>query len=472
MIGIPMTKPKPYDPVRRLAWTLLGEVERSSDFADRIIDRAFSSAPDLRPLDRAFITEMVLGTLRWQGRLDSLIHRQLRSREKKVDPRVLLLLRLGAYQILFMDRVPESAAVDESVRLAKAVFKNEKISGFVNALLRSIARQKDQEDFLSLRDLPAEKIPQALSHPPWMVERWVKEFGLEMARKICWADNQRPPFTIRTNTLKIDRDSLRERLNASGIPSLLTSFSPEGLILRESPLLTQEPLFQEGFYFVQDEASQVVPHLLGPMPGERVLDACAAPGGKSTHLAQLMQNQGEVIALDQKGSKVKLIQENCTRLGITIVRAILADAAKPLSFPPGPAFDRVLLDAPCTGLGVLHRNPEAKWRRKPEDIHRLQKLQALLLDNVSSWLKPGGILVYSTCTMTREENDSAVESFLESHPGFKLEDLRDVVPPTFQPLIDGKGFLRTFPGMITRDEAYRMDGFFAARIRRNPSTKQ
>ena len=461
-----MERTEPFDPVRRLAWTILQQVEGSSEFVDFILDRVFSKAPELRPLDRAYISETVLGTLRWQGRLDAIIQSALKSREKKLDTRLLHLLRLGAYQILFLDRVPDSAAVNESVRLARAVFKNEKITGFVNAILRSIARHKDQENFPSLQDQPTEHIAQALSHPRWIVGRWVTEFGPEITKKLCAADNQRPPFTLRTNTLKISREDLRQQLSASGIHSIPTQFSPEGLILPKSLLLAEEDLFQKGMYFVQDEASQIIPHLLDPQPDERVLDTCGAPGGKTTHLAQLMRNRGEIIALDLHDSKIRLIQENCARMGISIVRATPADASQPLPFPPDYIFDRILLDAPCTGLGILHRNPEAKWRRKPEDILRLQRLQSRLLDNVSFRLKPGGILVYSTCTMTREENDWVVGSFLKSHPDFELEDLRSFASTSYHSLIDVKGFLRTYPEVMIRSENYRMDGFFAARMRK------
>jgi 16S rRNA (cytosine967-C5)-methyltransferase len=446
-----MGKPQDFDPVRMLAWNLLQRIERSSSFADLLLDRTFSRNPGLRPLDRAIISEMVLGTLRWQGRLEAFIQSALKTRDHKMDPRLLHLLRLGAYQILFMDRVPDSAAVNESVRLSKAVFQNEKIAGFVNAILRSISRNKDLAPFPPFQDQPVEYIAQALSHPRWLVERWVGEFGPEITERICTANNRKPPFTVRANTLKISREKLREQFSASGISSYPAEFSPEGLVLEKSPSLAEEGLFQKGLYFVQDEASQMIAHLLNPEPGDRVLDACSAPGGKSTHLAQLMKDRGEILALDLHGSKVRLIRENCARLGISIVRAIEADVARVLPFSPGDFFDRVLLDAPCTGLGILHRNPEAKWRRKPEDLARLPQLQTVLLDNVSCRLKAGGILVYSTCTMAREENDGVVGSFLAKHPDFALEDLHSVLPGSYHPLVDGQGFLRTYPEMITRN---------------------
>jgi 16S rRNA (cytosine967-C5)-methyltransferase len=461
-----MEKRQAFDPVRMLAWGILQAMERPSAFADQILDQTFSRAPHLSSLDRAYISEMVLGTLRWRGRLDAVIRSALEFREKRVDPRVLQVLRLGAYQILFMDRVPHWAAVDESVRLAKAAFKDARIAGFVNALLRSISRNKGRDTFPSFQHQPVDHITQALSHPRWLVERWVAEFGPEIARSLCAANNRKPPFTVRTNTLKTSREDLREQFSASAIPSFPTRFSPEGLILEKSLLPTTEGLFQKGMYFVQDEASQLISHLLDPLPGDRVLDACAAPGGKSTHLAQLMKDQGEIIALDFHPSKIRLIRENCARLGISAVRPFPADASQPLSFPSGYIFDRILLDPPCTGLGILHRNPEAKWRRKPEDILRLQHLQRNLLENVAHWLRPGGVLVYSTCTMTREENDLVVDFFLDRHPDFSLEGLGAFLPESSHPLIDGRGFLRTYPEMIIRREDYRMDGFFAARLRR------
>lgn len=457
-------RPPAFDAVRMQAWSLLQRIERSRAYTDLLLDHAFSKNPQWGPLDRSFIQELVLGVLRWRARLDSAIQRAVKSPEKKIDSRLLHLLRVGAYQILFLDRVPHSAAVNESVRLAKAIFKNQKISGFANAVLRSIARNKNQEAFPPFESQPIEYIMEALSHPRWMVERWVREFGPEIARKVCAANNLRPPFTVRVNTLTTSREILQGRLAAAGIESLPAPFSPEGLILQQSPFLPADPLFQEGLYFVQDEASQIISHLLNPQPGERVLDACAAPGGKSTHMAQLMRNRGEIIALDVYDAKIDRIRENGRRMGISILQAFRADASKPLPFPHEITFDRILLDAPCTGLGILHRHPEAKWRQSPPDVQRLHRLQVALLENVCSRLKPRGVLIYSTCTMTREENDFVVDGFLSNHRDFHLQDLRLLVAHSFHPLIDEKGLLRTYPKMTITHDGYRLDGFFAARI--------
>ncbi len=461
-----MEKAAAYDPVRMVAWEILQRVERTSAFSDLLLHQAFSRRPDLKPLDRAFISELVLGTLRWQAKLDYLIRRELKKEGQSLDARLLHLFRMGAYQVLFLDRVPDSAAVNECVRLAKAVFRSEKIAGFVNAILRSVSRHKDREAFPSFQHRPVEHISIALSHPSWLVERWVEEYGQETARKICEANNRRPPVTVRTNILRISREDLKRKFEAAGIPARPGEFSPEALVLGKSPLMTEDPLFQEGLYFPQDEASQMIGHILGPREGERILDACAAPGGKATHLAQLMEDRGEIFALDLHASKIRLIQDNCARLGISMVRATQADAAQPLPFPSGEAFDRILLDAPCSGLGILHRHPEVKWKRRPEDLLRLRDLQMNIIENVSLRLKPGGILVYSTCTTSREENDSVVKDFLAKHPEFEMEDLRSILSPSQKILIDESGFFRTYPEAITRDEAYRMDGFFAARLKR------
>lgn len=452
-----------------LAWKLLQRIEKSQAFADVLLEKTFSQRKSLRPLDRAYITELVLGSLRWQGRLDWVIQRYShQTPERKVEPRLLNLLRLGAYQIQFLDRVPVAAAVDESVRLAKAVFKNPKIAGYVNAVLRSIARHKGSEDFPRFTEQPGEYLTHALAHPRWMVEDWIRNFGPEIARQISLANNHPPPFTVRVNTLRASRESLQAQFQTLGIPSQPTPFSPEGLILGKNPFLVDKALFSRGLYFVQDEASQMVAHLLTPQPGDRILDACSAPGGKSTHLAQLMKNQGLILAADLYRQRIHLVRENCQRLGLSIVKPVNADVTRNLPFAGSFLYDRILVDAPCTGLGILHRNPETKWRRQPADARNLQRVQLDILKNVCWRLKPDGVLVYSTCTLTREENDEVVEIFLNSQKNFRLQNLKSFLPEAWHPLIDEKGFFRTYPQAVPLREGYRLDGFFAARmIRKN-----
>jgi len=454
------------DPVRRLAWQVLQQVDQSRVFADSLLDRSFSSRPALSLRDRGFVTETVMGVLRWRSRLDRAIHNAAKNPRRKVDARLLQLLRLGTYQILFMDRVPDAAAVNECVGLARTLFKDEKIAKFVNALLRQVARRKGAEELPPLALFPVDHIAKSTAHPEWMVKRWVREFGPEKTLRYCQSNNARPPLTIRVNTCRISRPQLQERLNHLGIEATPTLFSPEGLVLASTPMFGNEGLFAQGMFFIQDEASQIIAHLLAPQRGEKILDACAAPGGKTTHLAQRMNDQGIIIALDQYPSKIRRIQENCRRMGISIVHPFQGDALQPLPFLLRTQFDRILVDAPCSALGLLHRNPEIKWRRVPEDLRRLQKLQLTILEQTASYLKVGGILVYSTCTLSSEENDEVVKIFLGRHPEFDQEDLREVGSQDLSPLLDEKGFFRTYPDMNLRDPNYRMDGFFAARLKK------
>lgn len=455
-----------YDQVRFLAWKILYHIEKEEAFADQILEEFLVNREDLLPRDRAFVYELVLGTLRWQGKLDRFISRAVRFPGKKIKLKLHTLLRLGAYQLLFLDKVPDAAAVNESVRLAKAIFRDDKIAHFVNATLRHIGRNKNQTIAPPLEDDPVEHIAVNFSHPRWLVARWIKEYGVEMARDICAANNMSPPLTLRINTLKTNGEKLPEQLKNLGLDFRNTIFSPPGLILKKSSNLLAENQLGKGDYYIQDEASQIVSFLLEVQPGMNVLDACAAPGGKTTHLAELMKNQGRIVALDLSVLKTKILQKNCQRLGASIVKIICADSTSPLPIRLAHFFDRILIDAPCSGLGTLHRHPDIKWRRGPEDIYRLSLLQLRLLENLSAYLPRGSVLIYSTCTMTREENDLVVEKFLRRHKDFALEDLRDFVSPSLKMMINGQGYLRTYPDFILPQGEYRLDGFFAARMRK------
>ncbi len=456
-----------YDQVRFLAWQILCQIEKEEAFADQILEEVLSRNPNLRPRDRAFVYELVWGTLRWQGKLDRYISQAVRYPKKKIKLKLQMLLRLGTYQLLFLNRVPEAAAVNESVRLARAIFRDEKIAHFVNASLRNIARYKSQPLTPSLDDDPLEHIAINFSHPRWLVARWIKEYGVEIARDICAANNLHPPLTLRVNTLKTDLEKLASQLKNLGVDFRSTPFSPVGLILKKASVLWDENQLSQGHYYIQDEASQIISSLLEVKPGMTVLDACASPGGKTTHLVQLMKNQGQILALDLTISKTKILQENCRRLGASIVNIICADSTSTLPCQPAVFFDRIIVDAPCSGLGTLHRHPDIKWRRQPEDIERLSLLQLALLENLANYLKKGGIMIYSTCTMTKEENDSVVEKFLRRHKDFVLEDLREVVASSLKMMINGQGYLRTYPYFILPQGEYRLDGFFAARLRKN-----
>jgi 16S rRNA (cytosine967-C5)-methyltransferase len=412
----------------------------------------------LTDLDQAFVREVVYGVLRWQGKLDWIISAYSHIKPHRMERAVIIILRMGAYQILFMDRVPSRAAVDESVKLAKGVKKGD-AAPFINGILRGIAEKRKEVPYPDLQTDPLDHIATIYSHPLWMVQRWVDQWGAEEAIALCQADNQIPPFTVRVNTLKGTREEALTQLYDEKIAATPTPFSPVGITITNPPPLDTWGLLQEGLLQVQDEAAQFISMLLNPQPGERVLDVCAAPGGKTTHLAQLMGDRGEIVAMDVNQPKLGLLQENCRRLGITIVKALAHDATAPLPFPPG-SFGRVLVDVPCTGLGTLRRNPDGKWRLKEADIPRLQQIQGKILTQAATMVKKQGLLVYSTCTMTPEENEGVIDPFLSESNEFRLEDASLALPSECEGLVDSKGCLRTLP------HRHGMDGFFSARMRR------
>jgi 16S rRNA (cytosine967-C5)-methyltransferase len=425
---------------------------------DPLFDAMVLEAPLLTDLDKAFVREVVYGVLRWQGKLDWIISVYSHIKPHRMERAVITLLRMGAYQLLFMDRVPPRAAVDESVKLAKGIKKAD-AAPFINSILRGIAEGRKEVSYPDLQTNPLDHIATLYSHPLWMVRRWVDQLGTEETIALCQADNQIPPFTVRVNTLKGSREEVMDQLRDEKIGATPTPFSPLGLVIPDPPPLTTWGLLQGGWLQVQDEAAQLVSMLLAPQPGERVLDVCAAPGGKTTHLAQVMEDRGEIVAMDVSQTKLELLQENCRRLGITIVKALAQDAATSPPFPPG-SFDRVLVDVPCTGFGTLRRNPDGKWRLKEADIPRLQQLQRTILTQAATMVKRAGVLVYSTCTMTPEENEGVIEAFLSERKEFCLEDASPFLPPGSEGLVDSTGHLRTLPSR------HGMDGFFAARVRR------
>jgi 16S rRNA (cytosine967-C5)-methyltransferase len=430
---------------------------------DPLFDEMVMGDSRLTDLDKAFVREVVYGVLRWQGKLDWIISAYSHIKPHRMERAVIAILRMGAYQILFMDRVPPRAAVDESVKLAKGI-KKQDAAPFINGILRGIAEKRREVSYPDLQTDPLDRIATLYSHPLWIVRRWVDQWGTKETMALCQADNQVPPFTVRVNTLKGSREKVLTQLYDETIEATPTPFSPVGIAITKPPPLDTWGLLQEGLLQVQDEAAQFISMLLNPQPGERVLDVCAAPGGKTTHLAQLMGDQGEIVAMDVSQPKLELLQENCRRLGITIVKALAQDAAASPPFPPG-SFDRVLVDVPCTGLGTLRRNPDGKWRVKEEDIPRLQQIQGKILTQAATMVKKEGVLVYSTCTLTSEENEGVIETFLSERKEFRLEDASLALPPGCKGLVDSTGYLRTLP------HRHGMDGFFAARLSRTALIK-
>ena len=432
---------------------MLLRIHKDGCYADQLMDRELTRG-NLSGPDRGLFAELVFGVLRRQGTLDYILTGLLTQPLLKLEPQVLIFLRLGLYQLMYLDRIPESAAVNESVNLAKQTLP--RASGLVNAVLRNYLRNKDSVVYPDPINAPADSIAARHSHPAWLVKLWFSQIGEAETELLAEASSRQPALTLRANTLVTSRDELLTAFAANGINATACRYSPHGIQVEGRHHIPGLPGFREGLFAVQDEASQMVAFLLDPQAGERILDTCAAPGGKATHLAQLMGNQGELLAMDNSGSKLPLIQEAAQRLGITIIRTRAADLLQSSALPAA-AFDRVLLDAPCSGLGVIRRNPEAKWRLTSDDITRLAAVQKTMLKNAARLLRPGGVLVYSTCSTSQQENEDVVRDFLSRGSDCVLENLNLVVPQ-YGELFTDEGMFRAWP------HRHGMDGFFAARI--------
>lgn len=436
---------------REAAFRVLNRVEGGDGYADILLMRETSG---MAAADAALATEITLGVLRWKLRLDFAIDAFASIKTRKLEHRVLNALRVGAYQLLFLTRVPPSAAINESVKLVRK--DGPRKAGFVNAVLRKMDSERERTAVAD--EDPVRRVSLQWSHPEWLVRRWAERFGLDEAGELCRADQEVPPRVLRVNTLVTSREGLLRELEEKGFEARASRYSPFGVdVVSGGPL---DP--SDGRYYIQDEASQLVSLLVSPGPGSSVLDACSAPGGKTTHMAQLMENSGSIIALDRSAKRLKSVDEAASRLGVNVIRTIEADSGGPLPAGATGPFDFILVDAPCSGLGVVRRSPDIKYRRSEADIPRLAAEQARLLDNISGCLKKGGVMVYSTCTFEPEETELAIEGFIERNGGYAIEDAAFVLSKECAGLVDEKGFLRTYP------HRHGTDGFFGARIRRLP----
>jgi 16S rRNA (cytosine967-C5)-methyltransferase len=444
---------------RTLAFQLLLHVNQKPSHPDRLIRVTLERHRLLDEREKALLTELVYGTIRWQGRLDWHIDQLSRIKPDKISNPIRILLRLALYQILFLDRIPPHAAVNEAVKLARAT-QPAFLAGFVNGLLREAIRHEGRWNWPSEEANPADFLAVTTSHPVWFCKRCIGEMGFEEARRFCDANNEVAPLVLRVNTLKTTTSELLEKLAGAGIlgtpsPYLSDSIRVSGVRMD----LARLPAFGSGWFQVQDEASQLMGHLLCPSAGERVLDLCAGFGAKTTHLGILMGNTGEIVAVDEAAWKLEDLKSNAERQGIHIIRALPGDA---LGLDPDAVgtFDRVLLDAPCSGFGTLRRNPDIRWRRHLKDPYRFSRLQESLLRHAASLVAPGGNLVYATCTVFREENEAVVERVLEEHPDYRLDEARDFLPTSCLSLCED-GFFKSWP------HRHGIDGFFGARFRRS-----
>jgi 16S rRNA (cytosine967-C5)-methyltransferase len=408
--------------------------------------------------DRALAGEIATGTLRWQAAFDHVIEAFAGRPCARLDPEVLAILRISIFQLLHLDRVPAAAVVNDAVELAGKAGKRS-ASGFVNALLRRVSRERAALPLPSAPPLDVLSI--ALSHPRWLAARWLERHGFPAAEAWARFDNSPAPLTLRVNTLRTSRQALADDLHRAGVATEPARFATHGLVVTAgNPLLT--PLAHSGAFFVQDETSQLVGEIVAAAPGERILDACASPGGKTTQMAAAMGDTGTIVAADVRGRRVALLARTIAESGASRVRIVQANAR---AGPPfGDVFDAVLVDAPCSGLGTIRRDPDVRWRRAEGDLPALADAQSQMLDQLSTAVRPGGRLVYSTCSSEPEENEAIVAGFLSAHPGFRrARPAHFDARPELASLLDPDGALKTLP---FRDG---LEAFYAAVLVRDPS---
>jgi 16S rRNA (cytosine967-C5)-methyltransferase len=414
---------------RQIAARILSQRLTSGEFTENLLETALANAR-LLPADRRLCHELVCGVVRWQATLDGLIARKT-TPGREPRPALIHLLRLGLYQIFWLDRIPPHAAVHETVEQAKRSGYISQ-SGFINAVLRAYLREFDEVKKI-LADMKISQPALGWSHPGWLVERWRKNFGDEQTRQLLEWNNTPPKTFARVNTLKTDAAKLVERWREENVDYdfVTRDWTGENLVfeLKSHPPLNSLGSFRDGWFYIQDPSTLLAGRELDPQPGETILDLCAAPGGKTTFIAQQMNNQGKIVAHDISEDRLKLIRENCQRLGVTC-----AAASATFNFQPA-AFDRVLVDAPCSNTGVMRRRVDLRWLIQPPEIGRLGATQLALLNRAATVLKPGGGLVYSTCSLEPEENSEVVKLFRAANSGFKLESERSLLP--FADDVDG-----------------------------------
>ncbi len=455
-----MSKREPSRSARQTALKILHAVDANEAYTDVALRQTLQHT-ELDRRDRAFITECVYGVVRWQGRIDWLLQHVCKRPLDSLTPWIRNTLRLGTYQCFWMDRVPQHAAVHESVNLARH-YGHQGTARLVNGVLRSLLRQHETYCPPDASDQPVDYLSITYSHPKWLVERWLYRYGWDRTQALCEANNCPAGVTLRPNSLRLSQMALAHRLEQEGMAQITPStVGPQALIVQRSERLDQLPSYADGLFQVQDEGAMLVAPLCRVEPGHHVLDACAAPGGKTTHLAQLMQDSGHLIALDKQPGRLHLLQQNTRRLGLSCITLIAADATRTL--PVQQQFERILIDAPCSGLGVLRRHPDIKWRKSATDLKALQTVQLELLHHLLPHLKPDkGLLIYSVCTNEPEETHDVVTQFLYDHPAMVLEPIDPSYP---QPLSISSATAGTLD--LTPDQL-GTEGVFVARFRYRP----
>lgn len=438
-----------YKGPRGIAVKILNRVERTDSYLDKLLDTELKS-DELNELDKRFLTELTHGVIRWKTRLDFIIEHFCKNKFAMQDPNIRNALRVALYQILFLTKIPHAAAVNEAVEFVKKI-RGQKAANLVNAILRNIIRNINKLPTPDNETDPIQYLSIMYAHPSWIVKRWVERYGLYETEQLLSANNERPTTVVRVNSLKTSADELAKLFEERGIKYVRSKYLDNFIKVGHLSGIYNLDLFTQGYFSIQDESSGLVVKLLDPKPGEKVIDLCSAPGGKTTFIAELMKNEGKIIAVDKYEHRLNLVKQSCERLGITNVEFIAEDAIG-LNFEP---VDKVLVDAPCSGFGVIQKKPDIKWQRELSDIKNLSKTQLELLETASKLVKNGGVIVYSTCTIEPEENIEVVKAFLNNHPEFEIDDARNYLPSD---VVNSEGCMETFP------HKHDMDGGFAVRL--------
>lgn len=444
---------------REASLLALSRITEEGAFINLALAEVLLRVPDRR--DRSLAAEITYGVTAHRSTLDRMISRATGREVDRLDKPLPNILRIGFYQLYYLDRVPRAAVVHSTVELVKKSRKRA-LASFVNGVLRGALRSiPSLQDFLqNNEEATSEAACLAIeyAHPEWLVKRWLQRFGSAQATALLAANNKQAPVTLRTNTLKASREELLAELAQVGLTAEASRITPEGVIVAQGGRLTELELYRQGWFQIQGESAILVSRILDPRPEERVLDGCSAPGGKTTHLAQLMQNKGEIVALDIYPHRLELVLANCRRLGVKNVRPQCLDVRK-IALASSGVFDRILLDVPCSGCGVIRRKPDLKWRRQEQELSTLATIQRDMVQAAAGVLRPGGVLVYSTCTNEQEETDEVIAAFLAGNPAFVSEDVSSILPEAWRDTTGPAG-VHLYPHL------HEVDGFFICRLRR------
>lgn len=449
-----------YEDARSCAVKIICRCERTDSYLEKLIDAELRN-DSLNDFDKALLNEISHGVIRWMRRLDWFLNGFYRGNYEKCLPEVRNAMRVALYQILFLNKIPYSAAVNEAVEFIKRIH-GEKHAGVVNGLLRTIIRTLENLVWPTREIDEVNYLGIVQSHPNWMVRRWINRFGFDDAVKLCEENNKRPVMSLRVNSLKISNGDFENYLKEKNLYYKNGNFLDNFFTTKTMSKIYTDELFRQGFFSVQDESAGLVANLMNPRKEDLIIDVCSAPGGKTSHMSELMNNEGQIIAVEKYLSRLEVMGKNLERLGVRNVKKLHDDICQPGSKELKESLigkaDKILVDAPCSGLGVLSKKPDIKWKRVLEDICNLQKLQVEILENSIKYLKPSGVLVYSTCTTETEENMDVVNIFLTNHPEFSIDNAGKYVS---EKVVNKDGCIELFP------HKHNVDGAFSVRLVRN-----